>query len=48
MDSKDFKISNMGLKKRLEFKTLIKKMFNERTSRPRADKNIINPKQKGI
>ena len=40
MDSKDFKLSNIGFKKRLEFKALLKKMFTERKSRPRIKYDI--------
>ena len=41
MDFKDFKLSIAGLKRTINFKVLVKKMFNERTSRPRVKKDII-------
>jgi len=44
MDSKDFKLSNIGFKKRLELKALLKKMFTERNSRPRVAKDILREK----
>jgi hypothetical protein len=48
MDFKDFKrVIKDSLKVQNTFKQL-SYLFKNRTSRPRAKKNVINPKQKGI
>ena len=48
MDHKDLKSSTSAFKKEVEKKVQLKKMFLERSSRPRAKENIINPNLKGI
>jgi len=48
MNNKDLRASSTAFKKDLEKKLQLKKMFLERTSRPRAKDNIINPNLKGI
>jgi len=48
MNDKDLRASSTAFKKEIEKKVQLKKMFLERTSRPRAQENVINPKLKGI
>ena len=48
MDNRDLKAPASLAKKENDMKAQLKKMFFERTSRPRAKENIINPKMKGI
>lgn len=48
MDHKDLKSPALAFKKEVEKKAQLKKMFLERSSRPRAKENIINPNLKGI
>jgi hypothetical protein len=48
MNNKDLKAPSSAFKKEIEKKLQLKKMFFERTSRPRAEQNVINPKLKGI
>lgn len=48
MDNRDLKAPATAQKKENNMKAQLKKMFLERTSRPRAKENIINPKLKGI
>jgi len=48
MNNKDLKSSAKSNEKEKNLKTQLKKMFLERSSRPRAKENIINPNLKGI
>ena len=48
MDHKDLRTPASTFKKEVEKKIQLKKMFLERSSRPRAKENIINPNLKGI
>ena len=48
MDIKDFKLVRSMTQKAKNASVQVAKMFRERTSRPRAKQNIINPKEKGI
>jgi len=48
MNNKDLKAPASAVTKEKNLKSQLKKMFLERTSRPRAKENIINPDLKGI
>jgi len=48
MNHRDLKAPSSAAKKSNYLKVQLKKMFYERSSRPRADKNVINPNLKGI
>jgi len=48
MNNKDLKAPASAVTKEKNLKAQLKKMFLERTSRPRAKENIINPDLKGI
>lgn len=48
MDRKDLRQPAANFIKEKNFKSQLKKMLLERTSRPRAKENIINPNMKGI
>ena len=48
MNNKDLKAPASATQKEKNLKAQLKKMFLERSSRPRAKDNIINPDLKGI
>ena len=48
MNNKDLKAPASAVLKENNLKAQLKKMFLERTSRPRAKENVINPDLKGI
>jgi len=48
MNNKDLKAPASATQKEKNLKVQLKKMFLERSSRPRAKDNIINPDLKGI
>ena len=48
MNNKDLKAPASAVTKEKNLKAQLKKMFLERTSRPRAKENVINPDLKGI
>ena len=48
MNNKDLKAPATAVTKEKNLKNQLKKMFFERSSRPRAKENVINPNLKGI